>query len=376
MRKLRVIILGAGFSRPAGLPLANDLWGEIYETAAAFPKNTRASFFADDLKSYIKFRLEADGQEFTPSTVDFEDFMRFLDVEHYFGLRGSDTWSKDGNEGTVVTKYLIGKILARYVNSITQIPDLYLDFAARLQPSDCIITFNYDTILERALDTLKKPYRLISSRSGSRTAEDEIIILKMHGSIDWFDKSHYDLHVENYAKNGLGPPDDIIFTDPDLDLEKIAPGDNDQSPIANMYRVKNLKRLYQKNILFHATPAILPPSATKILYATRLNNFWEGMGRLGIYNCGMAIVGFSLPKHDEYARQILYSIVTNYQRRNWEGEEMWGQKKSPLVIVDRFFNKDAEKNFRDRYRFVDWKRGVLDGDGFRRDCLDIIFAEG
>ena len=34
--KYRLFILGAGFSRPAGFPLAVDLWEEIRETAASF----------------------------------------------------------------------------------------------------------------------------------------------------------------------------------------------------------------------------------------------------------------------------------------------------------------------------------------------------
>jgi hypothetical protein len=108
-QKRRLIILGAGFSRPAGFPLAMDLWKEIRETAASFSQDLRAYKFNEDLSHYIKFREEADGKTLTPETVDFEDFMRFLDVEHYLGLRGGDTWSEDGNEGTIVTKFLIGR---------------------------------------------------------------------------------------------------------------------------------------------------------------------------------------------------------------------------------------------------------------------------
>ena len=125
--KYRLIIVGAGFSKPAGLPLANDLWKEIRKIAGSFPTDHRAFKFNEDMKHYIEFRKDACGEVRTPETVDFEDFMRFLDVEHYLGLRGSDTWSEDGNEGTVVTKYLIGKIIARHVNALNDVPDLYLE---------------------------------------------------------------------------------------------------------------------------------------------------------------------------------------------------------------------------------------------------------
>src|SRR5262249_20275684 len=66
--------------------------------------------------------------------------------------------------GTIVTKFLIGSILARFLNSLTDVPELYLEFARRLDPSDTVITFNYDSLLERALDTVGKPYRLIPTR--------------------------------------------------------------------------------------------------------------------------------------------------------------------------------------------------------------------
>jgi hypothetical protein len=95
-------------------------------------------------------------------------------------------------------------------------------------------------------------------------------------------------------------------------LERLVDGPRfDTDPLRNVYRAKNLKALYAKNLLFMATPRILAPSTAKLLYATRLNDFWEGMGNAGYYNFGMAIIGFSLPPQDEYARQILHKLVTN-----------------------------------------------------------------
>ena len=381
--KYRLIILGAGFSRPAGFPLALDLWKEIRETASSFSPDYRAHKFNQDLEHYIEFRKEADGKALTPDTVDFEDFMRFLDVEHYLGLRGGDTWSEDGNEGTIVAKFLIGSILARHVNALKDVPELYLEFAKRLDLRDVVITFNYDTLLERALDAIGKPYRLFPTRlktvseSGGTVdnSRDEVVILKVHGSIDWFDRSGFERRIAWHEKQKASPPEDIIFShEAALGLERLVVGPrHDNDPIKNVYRAKNLKALYAKSLLFHATPRILPPSAAKLLYATRMNDFWEGMGNAGIYNFGMAIIGFSLPAQDEYARQILYEFVTNYQRYDWDGDEL-GQKKTPLAIVDFFSDARAEANFRERYRFVDWSRADLSGKGFDLASLDKIFA--
>ena len=58
----------------------------------------------------------------------------------------------------------------------------------------------------------------------------------------------------------------------------------------------------------------------KIVFAHTLRDFWCGLGRAGGMNFGMAIIGFSLPAHDDYARQAIYRLIRNYQ------EVWWGQQ--------------------------------------------------
>ena len=118
-----------------------------------------------------------------------------------------------------------------------------------------------------------------------------------------------------------------------------------------------------------ATPRILPPSAAKLLYTARLHDFWQGMGDAGYYNYGMAIIGFSLPHQDEYARQILYEWVTTIGiflgRRNV-------RPKKDAARHHRFLPIGAPKtNFIERYRFVDWSRAHLSGD-----CFDLASLIG
>ena len=109
-QKFAIYILGAGFSKPAGLPLACELWDEVRRRALSL--SGRAGFFRDDLDAYVEYRRKCDGRELTLEQVDLEEFMAFLDVEFHLGLRGKETWSSDGNESQVVVKTLIGEILA------------------------------------------------------------------------------------------------------------------------------------------------------------------------------------------------------------------------------------------------------------------------
>jgi hypothetical protein len=138
-----------------------------------------------------------------------------------------------------------------------------------------------------------------------------------------------------------------------------------------MDRVRRVEELYRKPILFRATPWLLNPSAAKILYAMKLKDFWWGLGTAGTWNLGLAIVGFSLPPQDEYARQAIYRLVKNYQG----GEpELFGLKRSPLVLVDR---KSAaeEAEYKRRYAFVDWNRTDLYRDGFDEGALGLLFRD-
>ena len=76
-----------------------------------------------------------------------------------------------------------------------------ISFCQKLSPSDVVLTFNYDTLIEDTLDYLGKSYRLfpnrlkevglMSSVIDSEAENGEIVISKLHGSIDWYDKLPY-----------------------------------------------------------------------------------------------------------------------------------------------------------------------------------------
>ena len=383
MRRFRIFILGAGFSRPAGLPLSTELWGEIRHRVSLL--HGRARRFDGDLEEFLRYKEECFGLKMTADEVDFEDFMRFLDIEHFLGMRGSDTWSRSGNEATIVVKTLIGQILTERTPPPDRIPELYLKFASGLQPDDYILTFNYDVLLERALDAVGKPYRLFPTRYKSilntsaiaDKSKDEIILLKLHGSLDWFDRTDYRWLEDQRRQAGLGgpPPDPVFAHENELGVAKLLDGPRfPADPLDQMYRVRHVDALYSRPILFSATPWLLAPSPVKLLYADTLREFWHGIGNAGILNFGLAIIGYSLPPQDEYARQVLHAIVTNYQRAHWD-DEIGGLRKRPLVIVDRCDDAHATADLKLRYRFVNWDRALLCPGGLDHGTVEQLFAE-
>jgi hypothetical protein len=359
--RYRVFVLGAGFSCAAGLPLAVELWREVQRRARTL--SGRAEQFWDDLETYIRYRKDCVGLMLTPDQVDFEEFLAFLDIEHYLGLRGSDTWSVDGNEAQVVVRTLIAEILAEAMPSVEAVPQLYRRFAASLQPNDYVLTFNYDVLLERALESVGKPFRLFPQRFKNvrpgfaevDTSREEVVILKLHGSIDWFDRTQYHELEVAFAKQGSHshPPHPVFANATNLDVVPLVDGPRfANDPLRHMHRVRKLEDLYRRSFLFHCIPWLLSPSSMKMLYATTLRDFWYGLGDVGTLNFGLAIIGFSLPQHDDYACQVLYRLVTNYQTTYWN-EDVLGLRKSPLILIDHRQSEEELEQLRRRYAFLD-----------------------
>jgi hypothetical protein len=322
MRPFAIYILGAGFSQPAGLPLATDLWREVSRRAA--PLTGRMAQFRKDLKDFIKFKAECDGIHLSPNQVNYEEFLGYLDIEYHLELRGSDTWSDDGNEAQVVAKTLIGQVITERMPSKKAIPQLYLNFVRKLQPGDTIFTFNYDVLLEHALEVAGVPFRLFPHRytsishGGGGTLDwssREVVVYKLHGSIDWFDRHSYTNLEADWKARGLTErPKHPIFNGT-LDLKTTPLIDGVSHPddsLREIYRVIDFQRFYSDPPWFLAVPKIINPSTAKVIFARQFGDFFYGLGTFGGSHYKFNIIGFSMSEHDEYARQVIYRIVKNY----------------------------------------------------------------
>jgi hypothetical protein len=280
-----------------------------------------------------------------------------------------------------MVKYFIGKTIHDRTPSSDKIPECYLTFAQCLDPGDIIITFNYDILLERCLDYIHKPYRLLpygSTASGKSDIDfSEIVILKMHGSVDWFNRAGYaNLEIQHRQDGWDGTPDDIVFGKKNqYSVEPLLNDPTDQgNPLSQIYKMRGIDKFYSKNNEMLATPWIIPPSYSKILYADIVRDFWFGINRAGIMNYGAGIIGYSLPLHDEYIRQIVYTIIRNYQKSAQTLDVGDSHiKKTNFKIVDLCKCQEEEAELKSRYRFVNWDQTNLYVNGFNQETARSIF---
>lgn len=282
----RVFVIGAGFSRPAGLPLASELFSEVRNRIEL--RHGPETKFQRDVEDYLEYRKACDGLDLDEANLDLEQFMSYLDIEHYLDLRGSDTWSLEGNESQLMIRKGIGEVIHGSTPAANQLPDCYYRFAEQLSPHDLVITFNYDVVLERALDHVGKPYRLFPHRyksigRHSSTIDsdiEEVTILKLHGSVDWFDDRQY-LEISGSLSEQGATSVNIhsVFDKPErYGAEPLVQGPRPENdPLLHIHRIRDVDDYYLRDNGFSA-PFILSPSHVKFVYAEPLIDFWSGMG--------------------------------------------------------------------------------------------------
>jgi hypothetical protein len=108
-----------------------------------------------------------------------------------------------------------------------------------------------------------------------------------------------------------------------------------------------------------------------MVYLNPLTEFWNGYNSSGVGNGKVAIIGFSLPDHDEYIRQPLFHLINNFQNKDfYEGY----LEKSYLKIVDYKQTQAEIDSFKKNYGFVDWSKTDTYFDGFNEKSLEMMFG--
>jgi len=373
-------VLGAGFSRAAGLPLANELLPLVRQRAEV---RGSSSIIDRDLERYLRYH-ERIGEPLPEGAVLIEDLMSFLDIEHFLGLMGSDTLTEQGNRGQLLVRNLLAETLweRQEAASDAQLAP-YRAFVDRLDLTDWVYTFNNDTLLERCLDDAQKPYRLfpfrfqsVSNGGGSVADEAEVTLIKLHGSLDWFSIDPW-LHGLGFALENsfFYLPRGSVFDDYlSLDLSKLVQGPRlRDDPLVSIYRMRNVGDYLATHSLAMEAPILAAPSYHKQLYLGPLRELWNGFGRASYMCPDLVIIGFSLSPHDEYVRQALFNLVTGFQSYDRCAD---GSPKPHMRMVDLQPTPEGQAQYRQAFAFADWSKTDCRFDGFGLDAIEFVFGHG
>ena len=366
----RLFIIGAGFSKPAGLPLGNELWElvlkEAYETGFY-------NLLEDDIERYIFYKKMVYKEKNDIEKINIEDFISYLDIEHFLKLERD--FSVEGNRSQNILRILIAKVIFEAQQNISSKNlKLYDDFCSSLHETDKIISFNYDTLIEESLRRVGKEFRLFLT-------EEKTVLLKMHGSINWFDKTSYDDICDCRKKYRTPNPDHVrgnVFSDPDLfGIEKLLQGPSyEEDSLNKVYTLKNLDIYFDKHMNFLQPPLIISPSFSKIVYLNPIKSFWNSFNQEGAFNSSLNIIGFSFPTHDQYLMQPISKTIMNFQRNSQYNSMDVARihEKHKLRVIDFQQGEQAEKQFKEKFSFINWDDTDFIRNGFNKNAVDRIFC--
>jgi len=371
----RLFILGAGFSKPAGYPLGDDLLSEVRG-------RVKTQFQRHGWDGPLEQEIEEWSDLYPGNPLALEAVLAYSHRKHFLKVRGSDEYFEHGSRTIVAARQAIQEILIEYPKG--EQPSLYGEFVKQLTPYDTILTFNYDTLLEDNFDLLEKPFSLTpewwlskedENNGTSIKAKRYVDIIKLHGSIDWYDRYYHDDTRDFHEKYNyfLDVPDrDPVFgPTPSVPTESLArgkvEGELGNNLINRVFRVTNHREHFPtiKKSSSSVVPFLLPPAYDKILGHDPIRELWQNMHRtLDAYSV-IVIIGYSMPSYDGYAYEALGHLINSYQLG---GDKTWfEQRRVPVQLItlappacDALANIPFLKSDKTRV----WH------EGFNSSCLD------
>ena len=366
----RLFVLGAGFSAPAGLPLGNGLLECVRE-------DVRGSFQRVAWDGTLEQEIGEWSSLYPGEPIDLERVLAYSHRKHYLHLLGSDEYFEQGSRSIVATLGAIQRILIQETPTVT--PKLYRDFAQRLGPCDVVLTFNYDTLLEQALDEVGRPYTLTPEwwlKTDPGGFEPRFVdLLKLHGSIDWYDRYYLDAAVRLHAEqeHDVLNRDPIFGPAPTVPSEPLARGHTEVAfgnrILPRVFRVPNHTAHFpiEGRRVSRVVPFILPPAYDKLLGYDPILDLWENLHRTRDAFSSMVVIGYSMPPYDSYAYETLGRVFVKYQQGG--DTTSWEHRRGPIHLITR---ADSRREALESYPLLDPAKTRVWTQGFSPDSLDWI----
>jgi len=184
MNKKRVFILGAGFSKQVGMPLATELTEPLLKR---FKESNHKEMI--DWYRWLEQRINWMGD----NRINIEqvfDLAKY-DIMAWRMKQQQESVRRNTSEALIKTEEIndwlhwmerdLGSVIWSKQKETRSKLEQITKFSQNLQIDDVVLTFNYDTLLEESLTEQLKSWHYgfeLENRQG-------IKILKMHGSINW-----------------------------------------------------------------------------------------------------------------------------------------------------------------------------------------------
>ncbi len=327
----RAFILGAGFSKQAGMPLATDLTDYLLEKFKEYKQKDAITWFA-----WLKERANwiESNRVGISSLLNIEQIfdLAWFDAELWrmeqqrcsLGRTAGDVpWQVAENIDAWLRQMeedlrdVIWKNQKKASKNLQHIAN----FSQQLWENDAVLTFNYDTLLEKSLTNQNKVWQYgLPQENGSG-----VKILKMHGSINWFivprnqcENFDYQLLFRkedlNVTKHKAPSPDEIEWK---YELIKVP-----DSSLPNRIENRMLQHESKQYVIGIAglgsyKPISKLPGSGKV---------WHNAGRALYQADEIYIIGFSLSPFDSMARLHFSGVMLERSEK--------GNPPKKIILID------------------------------------------
>lgn len=296
-RRKRVFVIGAGVSASCGIPIARDIL-----RYAILDLRRRSASEAHRVHSLLRFLYPAFDKELG-NYPNIEDFLNFIEVAKDFNAEfvESTLWSADKlRKVNRITLKAVTDYIWSLMGDATKQRSVNDFVKNNLRAGDTIITFNWDLTMERALEDYPGDpgfeYRY------SRKKSADFVLLKPHGSVDWFERTKL---KGMKCEKKVEKHDDELCYYPNFD--------HSENPE-----------------LGRVAPVIVPPVSSKNFKYRFLHRIWGDVLRSVSDATEMHILGYSLPREDQFAKFVFRRAIRN----NLSASEKGKKKQMKLFVVN------------------------------------------
>lgn len=191
-RKRSVYFLGAGFSSIAHLPNTAALLAEVHGLAETNVAWGISKDLANRLTDAYRFFYPDHREGFRPEVVDF-----FSVLSTYHQIDSGNLPEGFPDRALIVDlRFAIAHVICEKLRALTdgQLRSPHALVDNMIAPGNVVIMTNWDTLVERAAAARTIPHRLHGPPS-----DGELLILKLHGSIDWIQKQDAKKNISKYT---------------------------------------------------------------------------------------------------------------------------------------------------------------------------------
>ena len=322
----RIIFIGAGFSAGAGIPLTNTL---LQNAASLFQDQTPGLF--ERVCNYAA-QVDVDLQDY-PNAEDFARLCTHLEFVELREYAGGERWSNQGSREKLALKFFLSKSIALATPAQDGIPEQYIKFVQSLNPSDIIVSFNWDLLLELAMDKAGKDYSY-------NYEEGKIQIIKLHGSMNWSDGEPRTLGEGRFELKyqPLGYAEGLM---------------TNEVYSSNLLKNHGIWRQAEP-LVDGINPLIVLPGFGKAFDVRILSHLWYRIEFLNIRSGGVSIIGLSVSDDDFIVESLFRYLfrgtfpnerpihIINPDEKSFDRFQIFGEGNNLLFKNEKFTAETLE----------------------------------